>query len=275
MARQAEAGRDPVYGARGFGRVPGGSVEMPVPQQPRVLRDDGASVGSGMPDPAECNSMQYGYFDDDNREYVITRPHTPLPWINYLGCQEYFGIISNTAGGYSFYRDARLRRITRYQIGIRHYPATYAPAMDQLSGMPGIFRNHFQYRRRLFLLPRRASAPDHAVSDRNTSLPGHIRPCHGSTIWDARNISESFPIPPEAIPSTATRVCAGSRGIAITTSPSTSAAAISTCATTRAASTGRRHGSQRVRIWNSIDRKSTRLNSSHLGISYAVFCLKK
>ena len=59
--------------------------------------------------------MQYGYFDDKNREYVITRPDTPLPWINYLGCQAYFGIISNTAGGYSVYRDARLRRITRYR----------------------------------------------------------------------------------------------------------------------------------------------------------------
>jgi len=59
--------------------------------------------------------MQFGYFDDHNREYVITRPDTPLPWINYLGCQAYFGIISNTAGGYSFYRDARLRRITRYR----------------------------------------------------------------------------------------------------------------------------------------------------------------
>src|ERR1039458_6440103 len=59
--------------------------------------------------------MQYGYFDDQNREYVITRPDTPLPWINYLGCQAYFGRISNTAGGYSFYRDARLRRITRYR----------------------------------------------------------------------------------------------------------------------------------------------------------------
>ena len=51
----------------------------------------------------------------DNREYVITRPDTPLPWINYLGCEAYFGIISNTAGGYSFYRDARLRRLTRYR----------------------------------------------------------------------------------------------------------------------------------------------------------------
>ena len=59
--------------------------------------------------------MKYGYFDDQNREYVITQPETPLPWINYLGSQAYFGIISNTAGGYSFYRDARLRRITRYR----------------------------------------------------------------------------------------------------------------------------------------------------------------
>jgi len=59
--------------------------------------------------------MRYGHFDDTNREYVITRPDTPLPWINYLGCEAYFGIISNTAGGYSFYRDARLRRITRYR----------------------------------------------------------------------------------------------------------------------------------------------------------------
>jgi cellobiose phosphorylase len=59
--------------------------------------------------------VQYGYFDDERREYVITRPDTPLPWINYLGCESYFGLISNTAGGYSFYRDARLRRITRYR----------------------------------------------------------------------------------------------------------------------------------------------------------------
>jgi cellobiose phosphorylase len=59
--------------------------------------------------------MQFGYFDDEHREYVITQPDTPLPWINYLGCEEYFGIISNTAGGYSFYKDARLRRLTRYR----------------------------------------------------------------------------------------------------------------------------------------------------------------
>ncbi|MFN8379730.1 MAG: glycosyl transferase [Anaerolineae bacterium] len=59
--------------------------------------------------------MRYGHFDDAAREYVITRPDTPLPWINYLGTEDYFGIISNTAGGYSFYRDARLRRLIRYR----------------------------------------------------------------------------------------------------------------------------------------------------------------
>ncbi len=59
--------------------------------------------------------MRFGYFDDQQREYVITRPDTPLPWLNYLGNEAYFGIISNTAGGYSFYRDARLRRLTRYR----------------------------------------------------------------------------------------------------------------------------------------------------------------
>jgi cellobiose phosphorylase len=59
--------------------------------------------------------MRYGYFDDERREYVITQPDTPLPWINYLGSEAYLSLISNTAGGYSFYRDARLRRITRYR----------------------------------------------------------------------------------------------------------------------------------------------------------------
>jgi len=59
--------------------------------------------------------MQFGTFDDLHREYCINRPDTPLPWINYLGSEEYFGLISNTAGGYSFYRDARLRRLTRYR----------------------------------------------------------------------------------------------------------------------------------------------------------------
>jgi len=58
---------------------------------------------------------RYGYFDDAAREYVITDPRTPFPWINYLGSQDFFSLISNTAGGYSFYRDAKLRRLTRYR----------------------------------------------------------------------------------------------------------------------------------------------------------------
>ena len=52
--------------------------------------------------------MKFGYFDDTNREYVITTPTTPLPWINYLGCNDFFSLISNTCGGYSFYKDAKL-----------------------------------------------------------------------------------------------------------------------------------------------------------------------
>lgn len=59
--------------------------------------------------------MKFGYFDDANREYVITTPKTPLPWINYLGCNDFFSLISNTCGGYTFYKDAKLLRLTRYR----------------------------------------------------------------------------------------------------------------------------------------------------------------
>ncbi len=59
--------------------------------------------------------MEYGHFDDNHKEYVITRPDTPYPWINYLGCEDFFSLVSNTAGGYSFYKDARLLRLTRYR----------------------------------------------------------------------------------------------------------------------------------------------------------------
>lgn len=59
--------------------------------------------------------MKYGYFDDSNKEYVINKYETPLPWINYLGSDEFFTLLSNTAGGYAFYKDAKLRRITRYR----------------------------------------------------------------------------------------------------------------------------------------------------------------
>ena len=59
--------------------------------------------------------MKFGHFDDVNKEYVITSPRTPLPWINYLGCEDFFSLKSNTCGGYSFYKDAKLLRLTRYR----------------------------------------------------------------------------------------------------------------------------------------------------------------
>ena len=59
--------------------------------------------------------MQYGHFDDQAREYVITTPQTPYPWINYLGSERFFSLLSHQAGGYSFYLDPRMRRLTRYR----------------------------------------------------------------------------------------------------------------------------------------------------------------
>lgn len=59
--------------------------------------------------------MKFGHFDDQNKEYVITSPRTPLPWINYLGCENFFSLVSNTCVGYSFYKDAKLLRLTRYR----------------------------------------------------------------------------------------------------------------------------------------------------------------
>jgi cellobiose phosphorylase len=78
--------------------------------------------------PAREVTMRFGHFDDAAREYVIETPRTPYPWINYLGTEEFFGLVSHTGGGYCFYRDARLRRLTRYRynnvptdVGGRYY----------------------------------------------------------------------------------------------------------------------------------------------------------
>ena len=60
-------------------------------------------------------NKKFGHFDDKNREFVITEPATPYPWINDLGNSDFFGLVSNTAGGYSFFKDAKFRRITRYR----------------------------------------------------------------------------------------------------------------------------------------------------------------
>jgi cellobiose phosphorylase len=78
----------------------------------------------------------YGYFDESAREYVITRPDTPTPWINYLGAGRYGGIISNTAGGYSFDRDPRNRRVSRYRYNAvpADQPGRYVYLRDQETG---------------------------------------------------------------------------------------------------------------------------------------------
>lgn len=90
--------------------------------------------------------MQYGYFDDQAKEYVIETPVTPLPWINYLGNEDFFGLISNTLGGYSFYRDARLQRLTRFRYnnvpadtGGRYY---YIKESGETAWNPGFSPTH-------------------------------------------------------------------------------------------------------------------------------------
>lgn len=87
--------------------------------------------------------MKYGYFDDLNREYVINTPKTPFPWINYLGQDDFHSLISHTAGGYCFYKDARLRRITRYRYnsipwdnGGRYFYIKDGSKMYSLTWMP-------------------------------------------------------------------------------------------------------------------------------------------
>ena len=80
--------------------------------------------------------MKYGHFDDKNKEFVITRPDTPTPWINYLGCDEYCALMSNTAGGYSFHRDPKDKRITRFRYNNVPVdrPGRYIYLRDEKSG---------------------------------------------------------------------------------------------------------------------------------------------
>ncbi len=86
--------------------------------------------------PAPVGATPYGYFDEDAREYVITRPDTPTPWINYIGEGRYGGIVSNTGGGFSFDRDPRNRRVTRYRYNAVPYdqPGRYIYVRDQDNG---------------------------------------------------------------------------------------------------------------------------------------------
>jgi cellobiose phosphorylase len=137
--------------------------------------------------------MRFGYFDDKNREYVITTPETPYPWINYLGTEDFFSLISHRAGGYSFYRDARLRRLTRYRynnvptdVGGRYFyindggdvwSPSYAPvnaALDCYECRHGLGYTRISGERRgiraelLFLVPPGHTAEVHQLKLRNT-----------------------------------------------------------------------------------------------------------
>ena len=77
--------------------------------------------------------MKYGYFDDEKKEYVITRPDTPAPWVNYLGSPEYGAIVSNNAGGYSFAKSGANGRILRYVFNQFDEPGRYIYIRDNES----------------------------------------------------------------------------------------------------------------------------------------------
>src|SRR5688572_14529934 len=98
--------------------------------------------------------MRFGYFDDKNREYVITTPKTPYPWINYLGSENFFALVSHRAGGYCFYRDARLRRLMRYRynnvptdVGGRYFYINDAGRV-RVPPRPGLHAHHGRAQRR-------------------------------------------------------------------------------------------------------------------------------
>lgn len=80
--------------------------------------------------------MKYGFFDETKREYVITKPDTPTPWINYIGSGVYGGIVSNTGGGYSFHKDPKNRRVTRYRYNSipMDRPGRYIYLRDKATG---------------------------------------------------------------------------------------------------------------------------------------------
>ena len=164
--------------------------------------------------------MKFGYFDDERREYVITTPQTPYPWINYLGSEAFFGLISNTSGGYTFYKDARLRRITRFRYnsvpidnGGRYFyindngdvwSHTWKPVKKELSFYEcrhGLGYSIFTGERngvrveQLAFVPNGENAEIHRLKVKNTSdaqkdfkLFSFIEWC----LWDAQDDSTNF-----------------------------------------------------------------------------------
>jgi cellobiose phosphorylase len=145
-------------------------------------------------EPGREVPMRFGHFDDDAREYVIETPRTPYPWINYLGTEEFFGLVSHTGGGYCFYRDARLRRLTRYRynnvptdVGGRYYyvhdagdywTPGWAPVKRELDAYEcrvGLSYTKITGERKgiraevLYLVPLGTNAEVHRVTLKNTS----------------------------------------------------------------------------------------------------------
>ncbi len=168
--------------------------------------------------------MKFGYFDDGAREYVIQTPRTPLPWINYLGTRDFFGLISQTAGGYCFYKDARLRRILRYRYNnipldsngryfyIRDGEDFWAPSWQPVQAELDAFecRHGLGYTRitssrggvtadLLFLVPSGVTAELHQVTLTNTSgaakqlsLFSFVEWCLWNAVDDSTNFQRNF-----------------------------------------------------------------------------------
>ena len=164
--------------------------------------------------------MQFGFFDDANAEYVITTPRTPLPWINYLGSEDFFALCSNTAGGYSFYRDARLRRLTRYRynncpldsegfrIYVRDGDTVWNPGWQPVQAEPDSYRcrhglgytviegekNGVSVRQELFVpkgdncLLMRVRAANRGNAEKALRLFPYVEFC----LWDAMDDSSNF-----------------------------------------------------------------------------------
>ncbi len=168
--------------------------------------------------------MNFGHFDDAAREYVIRTPQTPLPWINYLGTRDFFGLISQTAGGYCFYKDARLRRILRYRYNnipldsngryfyIRDGEDFWAPGWQPVQAELEAFecRHGLGYTRitssrggvtadLLFLVPSGVTAELHQVTLTNTSgaakqlsLFSFVEWCLWNAVDDSTNFQRNF-----------------------------------------------------------------------------------
>jgi cellobiose phosphorylase len=161
--------------------------------------------------------MRFGYFDDERREYVITTPETPYPWINYLGTESFFSLISHRAGGYCFYRDARLRRLLRYRynnvptdVGGRYFyvndggdvwSPSHAPVgapLDSYECRHGLGYTRIAGERRgiraelLFFVPPGHTAEVHELRLRNTGAEARAIKIFSFVEWCLWNASDDM-----------------------------------------------------------------------------------